>query len=191
MKEVLVIDENGHNLGVIPTNQAIAEARRRGLDLVEVAPHNNPVVCKILDYGKYIYRKEKRERKLCRQKIHRIKEMRFTTQIEDHDFATKLSHIRRFLEHDSKVKVTVIFRGREIVHMNRGLELLNRIVKEIQGLGKVDQPAKQRGKSLQMVLVPVSSNERKASALQQSSQQVKGGNPNAQEEDPQRHGQAI
>ncbi len=191
MKEVLVIDENGQKLGVMPTSQAIAEARRRGLDLVEVAPHNNPVVCKILDYGKFLYRREKRERKLWRQKIHRIKEMRFTTQIEEHDLATKLRHIKRFLEHDSKVKVTVIFRGREIVHMDRGRELLNRIVKEIHGVGKVDQPAKERGKSLQMVLVPLSSNERKASTPQQSSQQVKGVNPNAQEEDPQRHGQAI
>lgn len=186
-----MIDESGRKLGVMPTSQAIAEARRRGLDLIEVAPHNNPVVCKILDYGKFIYRKEKRERKLWRQKIHRIKEMRFTTQIEEHDFATKMGHIRRFLEHDSKVKVTVIFRGREIVHMNRGRELLNRIVKEIQGVGKVDQPAKERGKSLQMVLVPASSNERKTSTPQQSSQQVEGVNPNAQEEDTQRHGQAV
>lgn len=189
MKEVLVVDENGQKLGVMPTSQAIAEARRRGLDLVEVAPHNNPVVCKILDYGKFLYRREKRERKIWRQKIHRIKEMRFTTQIEEHDLATKLRHIKRFLEHDSKVKVTVIFRGREIVHMDRGRELLNRIIKEIQGLGRVDQPAKERGKSLQMVLVPVSSNERKAPTPQQSS--IKGVNPNAQEEDPQRHGQAL
>lgn len=191
MKEVLVIDENGQKLGVMPTSQAIAEARKRGLDLVEVAPHNNPVVCKILDYGKYIYRREKRERKLLRQKIHRIKEMRFTTQIEEHDLATKLRHIKRFLGHDSKVKVTVIFRGREIVHMNRGQELLDRIVREVQGLGKVDQPAKERGKALQMVLAPVGANERKASAPQQSSQQAKGVDPNAQEEDAQRHGKAF
>jgi len=150
--EVRLIDEQGKQLGVMPLMEALQEAQRRGLDLVEVAPQEDPVVCKILDYGKYRYRQEKREKKQPRAR--RMKEMRFTTQIEDHDFATKVRHIKRFLEDDSKVRVTVIFRGREIVHMDRGRELLSKIIQEMAGIAKVDQEPKMRGRSLQMLLVP-------------------------------------
>ena len=138
----------------MPLAQAIAEAKRRGYDLVEVAPQANPVVCRIINFGKYKYRQEKREKKT--QKARRLKEIRMTTQIEKHDFETKIRHIREFLENDSKVRVTVIFRGREIVHMDRGRDLLDRITKAIAGVGKVDQEAKERGRSLQMLLVPSS-----------------------------------
>jgi translation initiation factor IF-3 len=138
----------------MPLAQAIAEARNRGHDLVEVAPQANPVVCRIINFGKFKYRLEKREKKT--QKARRLKEIRMTTQIEKHDFETKLRHIREFLEKDSKVRVTVIFRGREIVHMDRGRDLLERITKGVAGVGKVDQEAKERGRSLQMLLVPSS-----------------------------------
>jgi translation initiation factor IF-3 len=141
----------------MPLAQALEEARKRGLDLVEVAPQADPVVCKILDFGKYKYRQEKRERK--KHKTQRLKEMRFTSQIEEHDFETKARHIRRFLEHDDKVKVTVIFRGREIVHMDRGRELLERLIKATEGVGKVDQGPTVRGRSLQMVIVPTGAKE--------------------------------
>ncbi|OGF55155.1 MAG: translation initiation factor IF-3 [Candidatus Fraserbacteria bacterium RBG_16_55_9] len=136
----------------MPLAEAIQEAQKRGKDLVEVAPQASPVVCKFLDFGKYKYRQEKREKK--KQKVQKLKEMRFTSQIEEHDFETKVRHIRRFLEHDDKVKVTVIFRGREIVHMDRGRELLARLVKQTEGIGKVDQSPKVLGRSLQMVIVP-------------------------------------
>jgi translation initiation factor IF-3 len=136
----------------MPLAQAIAEARRRGLDLVEVAPNATPIVCRIVNFGKYRYRQEKREKKT--QRARRLKEIRMTTQIEKHDFETKLRRIREFLTKDSKVRVTVIFRGREIVHMDRGRELLKRISQEINGVGKVDQEARERGRSLQMLLVP-------------------------------------
>lgn len=138
----------------MPLEEALKLARERGLDLVEVAPQANPVVCKILDYGKYRYLREKREKK--RQKARKLKEMRFTTQIEEHDFETKLRHIRRFLEEDNKVKITVIFRGREIVHMDRGRELLERVIEGTSGLARVDQRPTARGRSLQMLLVPLS-----------------------------------
>lgn len=154
---VRVVDEQGKQLGVMPLAQALEEARKRGLDLVEVAPQADPVVCKILDFGKYKYRQEKRERK--KHKTQRLKEMRFTSQIEEHDFETKARHIRRFLEHDDKVKVTVIFRGREIVHMDRGRELLERLIKATEGVGKVDQGPTVRGRSLQMVIVPTGAKE--------------------------------
>lgn len=167
-----MIDENGKQLGVMPLAQALAEARKRGLDLVEVAPHMDPVVCKILDYSKYKYRQEKREKK--RQKAQRVKEMRFTSQIEEHDFATKVRHIKRFLAEDSKVKVTVIFRGREIVHLERGEELLERLIREIDGVGKVGQAPKLQGRMLQMVLVP-----------------TKGGKYGKKEEESQRAGETL
>ncbi len=141
----------------MPLEAALKLARERGLDLVEVAPQANPVVCKILDYGKYRYLREKREKK--RQKARKLKEMRFTTQIEEHDFETKLRHIRRFLEEDNKVKITVIFRGREIVHMDRGRELLERVIEATSGLARVDQHPTARGRSLQMLLVPLSGKE--------------------------------
>lgn len=137
----------------MPIEQALQEAKKRGLDLVEVGPQAEPVVCKILDYGKYRYRQEKREKKQ-RQRSQQLKEMRFTSQIEDHDFETKVRHIRRFLEDDDKVRVTVIFRGREIVHMDRGRELLERLIEKTKDVGKVDQGPAQRGRSLQMLLVP-------------------------------------
>jgi len=136
----------------MPLAQALQEAKKRGLDLVEVAPQADPVVCKILDFGKYKYRLEKREKK--KQKTQKLKEMRFTSQIEEHDFETKVRHIRRFLENDDKVKVTVIFRGREIVHMDRGRELLERLIKATEGLAKVDYGPTVRGRSLQMLLIP-------------------------------------
>jgi translation initiation factor IF-3 len=165
---VRVVDEKGEQMGVMPLAQAIQEAKKRGLDLVEVAPQANPVVCKFLDFGKYKYRQEKRERK--KQKGQKLKEMRFTSQIEEHDFETKVRHIRRFLEHDDKVKVTVIFRGREIVHMDRGRELLGRLIKKTEGVGKVDQPPKIQGRSLQMVLVPTGMKENEHGQKEEESQ---------------------
>lgn len=136
----------------MPLAKAIQEARSRNLDLVEVAPQAQPVVCRLVNFGKYRYRQEKREKK--RQHVSKLKEIRMTTQIEKHDLETKLRHIRKFLEHDDKVRITVVFRGREIVHIDRGRDLLHRIAKETADIAKVDQYPKERGRSLQMLLVP-------------------------------------
>jgi translation initiation factor IF-3 len=140
-------------MGVLSLADAIAEAKKRGFDLVEVAPQAEPVVCKFLDFGKYKYRQEKLERKRHKT-TQKLKEMRLTSRIDEHDFETKVRRIKHFLEHDDKVKVTIVFRGREIVHVERGRQLMERMIKELQGVGKVDQPPLQRGPSLQMVLVP-------------------------------------
>lgn len=147
-----MIDEKGEQLGVMSLADAIAQAKSKGLDLVEVAPQATPVVCKFLDFGKYKYRQEKLERK--KHKTQKLKEMRFTSRIDDHDFMTKAKRIKKFLEHEDKVKVTVIFRGREIVHLDRGRELLERLAKELESVGKVDQGPTQRGRSLQMLFIP-------------------------------------
>jgi translation initiation factor IF-3 len=142
-------------MGVMSRTAAIELARSQGKDLVEVAPLADPIVCKIVDFGKYKYRQEKREKK--QKRGGKLKEMRFTTQIDSHDFQTKVRRIIEFLEDDNKVKVTVIFRGREIVHMERGRELMQRLVDATAGIGRVDLDPKIRGRALQMVLVPGSS----------------------------------
>lgn len=131
---------------------AIELARSQGKDLVEIAPQAQPVVCKIVDFGKYKYRQEKREKK--HRKGGKLKEMRFTTQIDNHDFETKVRRIIEFLKGDNKVKVTVIFRGREIVHMERGRELMERLIQATAAVSRVDLEPKVRGRALQMVLVP-------------------------------------
>lgn len=173
----------------MPLAQAIQEARKRNLDLVEVAPQANPVVCKFVNFGKYRYRQEKREKK--RPKGGKLKEIRMTTQIEKHDFETKLRHIREFLADEDKVRVTVIFRGREIVHINRGRELLDRIAKETADIGRVEQYPKERGRSLQMLLVPGKGAATAPQPTVPKQSYDTGGYADAQEEDTQGDREAL
>lgn len=179
----------------MPLAEAIKEARKRNLDLVEVAPQATPVVCKFVNFGKYRYRQEKREKK--RPRGGKLKEIRMTTQIEKHDFETKLRHIRKFLTDEDKVRVTVIFRGREIVHINRGRELLDRIAKEVADIGRVEQYPKERGRSLQMLLVPgkgaatVPKMAPQQPVSEQTIEFTPGGHEDAQEEDAQGDRQAL
>lgn len=169
----------------MPLAQAIQEARRRNLDLVEVAPQAQPVVCRLVDFGKFKYRQEKREKK--RQHTSKLKEIRLTAQIEKHDLETKLRHIRKFLEHDDKVRITVIFRGREILHMSRGRELLNKITQAVADVGRVEQLPKERGKAIQMMIVP----GKGATTTAPVSQKPEGGNEHGKKENAQGHGQAL
>ena len=150
--EILVIDENGKNLGVMLTPAALALAREKGLDLVEVATEATPRVCKIVDYGKYHYRQEKRERK--QQHRPRLKEMKFTIKIGEHDFETKMKRVREFLSRGDPVRVSIFFRGREIVHASRGHDLLTRVAQLVNDVARVDGTPQARGKILQMLLVP-------------------------------------
>jgi len=147
-----VIDENGNNLGVMPTAQALALAKERGLDLVEVAAQADPVVCKIVDYGKYHYQQAKRARKQKRRA--QLKEMKFTIKIGEHDFQTKMRRVREFLSKGSMVRVSIFFRGREIVHMARGQDLLKRVANEVGDIARVEQAPTAKGKILQMLLAP-------------------------------------
>lgn len=152
-REVLLIDTDGRNLGVTPVDRALALAREKGLDLVEVAPEANPVVCKIVNFGKYRYQLEKREKK--QQKPARLKEVKFTIQTGEHDFQTKLSRIREFLNDGHKVRVSVFFKGRQIIHLGKGEEMLARVAATTQDIAKVDQNATSKGRTLQMLLVPL------------------------------------
>ena len=126
---VMVVDENGEQLGVLQTAEALRIAEERGLDLVEVAPNGRPPVCKIMDYGKFKYEQSKKARK-ARQASHtvKVKTIQFRPKTDDHDYEFKREHVRRFLEEGNKVKVSVFFRGREITHTELGERLLERIV---------------------------------------------------------------
>ena len=131
---------------------ALKEAEERDLDLVEVAPEADPIVAKILDYGKYKYEQQKKEKKQKKKK--KLKTIKFTIKIEDHDFKTKVNHIKRFLKKGHKVRVTVFFRGREKAHKDKGFDLLNRVKEEIKEEGDVDQEPTKKGQIIQMLLKP-------------------------------------
>ncbi len=152
-REVLLIDGDGRNIGLTPIEQALSLAQEQGVDLVEVAPEANPVVCRVVDYGKYMYQLEKREKK--QRKSARLKEMKFTIQTGEHDFKTKLARIRQFLESGDKVRVTIFFKGRQIIHSDKGQEMLSRVVEATQDIAKVDQGAVSKGRTLQMLLTPL------------------------------------
>ncbi len=151
---MLLIDTDGKNLGVTPLEKALALARERGLDLVEVAPDANPVVCKIVDFGKYRYQLQKREKK--QPKAGKVKEVKFTIQTGEHDFQTKIQRIREFLEEGMKVRAVVFFKGRQIIHIEKGKELLERIAQLTQDLAKVEQDPMERGRNLEILLAPIS-----------------------------------
>jgi translation initiation factor IF-3 len=155
-REVRVIDADGKQLGVIPTSQALATAQQQGMDLVEIAPNAVPPVCKIVEYGKYKYEQEKKERESRKhQHAGKMKEIKLRLNIDDHDYQTKLNHMRDFLQENMKVKVSVFFRGRENAHPEFGQELMQRVIRDVQGAGHAEVPPKQMGKSIHMMLAPV------------------------------------
>ena len=151
-----VIDSEGKQLGVIPTSQALAAAQQRGMDLVEVAPNANPPVCKIVDYGKFKYEQEKRDREARKhQHADKLKEVKLRPNIDDHDYETKVKHMRDFLEDGMKVKVSLFFRGRENAHTEFGDQLMQRVIGDLQGAGHVEVPPRLSGRSINMLLGPV------------------------------------
>lgn len=156
-KEVRVIDPDGNQIGIIPTYKAIAVANDFGLDLVEISPNATPPVCKIMDYGRYKYElTKKRQEAKKKQTTFQLKEIKVRPKTGEHDLNTKIGHIKKFINRKDKVKVTVIFRGREITLTHMGRELLNRIAEEIEEIAMVEQPPKLEGRSMMMVLSPKS-----------------------------------
>ena len=154
-REVRVIDPDGNQLGILPIREALSAASEFGLDLVEVSPTANPPVCKIMDYGRYKYEQTKKQQEARKkQTTFQVKEIKVRPKTGDHDLQTKLGHIRKFLERKDKVKVTVMFRGREIALSNRGRELLEQIAQEVEGLAIVEQLPKFEGRTMMMVLAP-------------------------------------
>ena len=142
-------------MGIIPTDQALAAATEFGLDLVEISPNANPPVCKIMDYGRYKYQQTKKQQEAKKkQSAFQIKEIKVRPKTSDHDLNVKIGHMKRFLKKKDKVKVTVMFRGREIALTKRGVELLQRIAEEITDLSVIEQAPKFEGRTLMMVLAP-------------------------------------
>jgi translation initiation factor IF-3 len=150
-----LIGPDGEQIGILPVSEALARARNLGLDLVEVAPNSRPPVCRILDYGKYKYELSKKDR-AAKKKQHTIqmKEMRYRPKIDDHDFQFKTKHVRQFIESGSKVKVFVMFRGREMAYTEFGERLLNRVAQELSDVATVEMNPKLDGRKMTMVLVP-------------------------------------
>jgi translation initiation factor IF-3 len=154
---LLVIDENGNKVGVMLARDALEMARERNLDLVEVAPQANPPVAKFMDYGKALYQKQKREREARKRQVSgQVKEVKLRIKTEEHDIQTKLRHMRRFLEHGDKVKLIVIYRGREMAHPELGEELLRRVIGEVENLGNAEYMPKREGRNLVTVIAPLS-----------------------------------
>lgn len=154
-KEVRVIDPDGNQLGILPIKDALTAAADFGLDLVEVSPTAKPPVCKIMDYGRYKYEQTKKQQEAKKkQTTFQIKEIKVRPKTGDHDLQTKLGHIRKFLDRKDKVKVTVMFRGREIALSEKGRELLQRIATEVEEIAAVEQYPKFEGRTMIMVLAP-------------------------------------
>jgi translation initiation factor IF-3 len=153
--EVRVIDETGKNLGVFRTEEALRLARERGLDLVEVQPNANPPVCRIMDYGKYRYEESRRERESRkRQKAIEVKEIRLRPRIDTHDLETKVRQMQEFLADGAKVKVSVLFRGREIAYQDLGERVLQRVLESLGPKAIVEQAPHLEGRTLVMLLAP-------------------------------------
>jgi len=151
----LLIDHTGEKRGVVATDEAVALAVEAGLDLVEVSPNTKPPVCKILDYGKYKYQQQKKKNEAKKkQKIVEIKEIKMRPNIDQHDYEVKSKAMRRFFDEGDKVKVTLRFRGREMAHQERGLELLQRVQDDFEEIAKIEQYPKLEGRQMMMVLAP-------------------------------------
>ena len=177
IREVRVTDSNGEQLGIMLTKDALKLAEDQHLDLVEVAPKARPPVCKIMDFGKYRYEQQKRDKEARKkQKVITIKEVKLRPNIEQHDFEVKLKSAQRFIEEGNKVKVTIMFRGRELSHPELGTEILNKMAAALGDTVNVERTAKLEGKNMTMILSP---------KAQKTKKTLKGGVENAQSKNTQ------
>lgn len=158
--QVRVISPEGKQLGIMDTPKAINLALEVGLDLVEFAPNANPPVCRIIDFGKYVYEEQKKHSH-AKATGSKIKEIEFTARIEQHDYETKLRHAEQFLDHGNKVKIRLKFRGREMAHTEIGFEVMKRAVVDLAGMGHPDAEPKLIGRNIHVMLTPLPPNKRK------------------------------
>ena len=166
VREVSVIGDDGEPLGTLPTEEALSIARDQDLDLVEVAPTANPPVCRIMDYGKHKYKASKKAHEAKRkQKIIHVKEVKFRPNTDRHDFDFKLRNVKRFLENGDKAKVVIFFKGREIVHREFGMRVLERVVEATEDTAVIEQQAKQEGRTLVMILAPKNTKTKKGGMI--------------------------
>ena len=155
-REVRLIGAESEQLGIVDRNEALQMARDAGLDLVEVAAAADPPVCRIMDYGRFKYEAQKKKQEAKkRQTVIQIKEIKLRPKTDEHDYQTKVNHIRRFIEDGDRCKVTIFFRGREIVHKDRGQTMLDRVVEDTKDIAKMEQEARAEGRTLFMMLTPL------------------------------------
>jgi translation initiation factor IF-3 len=154
-REIRVIDADGNQLGIMNPFDALKRAREQNLDLVEISPNAVPPVCRIMDYGKFLYEQEKKERAAKKnQKQIVLKEVKFSVNVDEHDYVTKRNHVLRFLGEGDKVKASLRFRGREMAHQNLGREVLDRLVKEVGDKGIVEFRPRMEGNTMHVILAP-------------------------------------
>ena len=166
VREVSVIDDDGEHIGTLPTEEALNMARDQDLDLVEVAPNANPPVCRIMDYGKHKYKASKKAHEAKKkQKVIHVKEVKFRPNTDKHDFDFKLRNVHRFLGNGDKAKVVIFFKGREIVHREFGMKVLERVADATQEVAVIEQQAKQEGRTLVMILAPKNTKTKKGGVL--------------------------
>ncbi|MDR1871401.1 MAG: translation initiation factor IF-3 [Deltaproteobacteria bacterium] len=155
--KVRVITDEGEQLGILPLSQAIGAAQEAGLDLVEVAPEADPPVCRIMDFGRYKYQQSKKSSESKKKStVIETKEIKFRPNSGEHDYQFKLRNIQKFLAEKNKIKVSLMFRGREIAHANLGRDLLERVIRDVAETGQPDAPPKLEGRSMIMILSPKS-----------------------------------
>jgi len=155
-----VIDDDGNMLGIMPPYEAVKKAREKSLDLVEISPTAQPPVCRIMDYGKYLYQQEKKEREAKKhQKTITVKEVKFRINVDDHDYETKKNHVLRFLAEGDKVKATIFFRGREMTRTSLGRQILERLIKDVESESIVEFRPRQEGNTLHAILAPKKSDK--------------------------------
>ena len=155
MPEVRLIDEKGEQVGIVPTPQALERARESDLDLVEVAPNSKPPVTRILDYSKYKYEQEQKAKAARKhQQQVNVREIKLRPKIAQHDYETKRGHVERFLRNQDKVKVTIMFRGREQAHPERGRALLQKLFEDLGGIAVIESAPLQEGRNMSMLLAP-------------------------------------
>ncbi len=152
---VRLVDADGKQLGVVPLNEALARAQEQGLDLVEVAPQADPPVCRIMDYGQFLYQQAKKAKEARKKQVTiEVKEIKVRPKTEAHDLETKIRHIKRFLTAKNKVKIRVFFRGREITKPELGHEVLNKILAAVEDLAQVEMKPRMEGRQMIMILAP-------------------------------------
>jgi translation initiation factor IF-3 len=163
--QVRVIGENGEQIGIMPTREAIKMAQERGYDLVEVSPQARPPVCKIMDYGRYKYELTKKAKDAKKkQRALQLKEMRFRPKTEEHDYKFKMRHVREFLGQGNKVKILVVFKGRERAHMEFGQKILDKLKVDLSDVGDPGAPPRMEGRSLTLTFVPRAQDKTPASS---------------------------
>jgi translation initiation factor IF-3 len=154
-KSVRVISDDGSQLGILPTQEAIVLANDKGLDLVEVAPNADPPVCRIMDYGKYKYKTSKKVQETRKKgKAAQLKEIKVRPNTDEHDLETKIRSIKKFLIKKDRVKITMMFKGRELTYKDAAISLLNRIAEDVKEEGSIDQEVKLEGRNMTMLIIP-------------------------------------